>query len=153
MGDAQEGELAVPSALYDQYKLKKEEFDKKVFAVCNIDVHRLRDPPAALKAKPFDNAHVLEMVSRWIPDRCATAHAVLWDLPDAALADRFGSLFDFGVTAQQAEELKKLSDVRFQEMCLNNDDSTMAGMKLFVTSGRHTSRALEILVDTSEFQM
>lgn len=145
--DVQTGSLAGASALFDQYKNTKIVFEQKEFTTTNIDVHHLLDPPSSLRAKPFDQDHVLEMVARWLPERCHTAHAVLWDLPDGTFTTQYGSLYDFGVSTADAEYCKNLSAQDFERICSDNNDRKFRRIKLYVTSGRHTSRALEHLVD------
>lgn len=121
----------------------RNEYETKIFSTCPINVRHLKDPPIALRAKPFDAHQVDSMAKDWIPERCLPAHAVLWDLPDDHYSSQFGLNFQFGLTKDQARRAQNMSKAEFERICNEDKEEDWRGLKLFVTSGRHTSRALE----------
>lgn len=116
---------------------------KQVFVTDNLPVHRLLDPPAAMKSKAFEPQRVEQLKGMFAFDQLTNAMVVIWDLPDGHFKEEYSSAFDFGVDDARAEMLQKMTPDEFIQLAKEDRDKDWRGIPAYVIAGRHSTVAMK----------
>lgn len=115
-----------------------------VSLLLQLPVALLKDPPAALRSKPLDHERVSQLVGVFNKDLLDVAYVVLWDVPNNTFDKKFGKAFDFNVPQWVCTRLTKLTEAGLKEWLGRADEGEMKHTNLYVISGRHSTRAMEV---------